>query len=259
MEIKKIAIITDWGLQNPTHLLLERSIRDVFGSSIDIFFIQKEIFPLFALQSIYYVRKTLRLLGPNILMLNLCDIYRLRESSLSLIETDDNLILTMGHADYLLYDETLHSVRNTPMRPIHDLRDFISELTFFLSNIQDVEYNSKAPSNAFLPRITRNGMEIQILHIDAHKNLVTNLTHEKYVKEIAGKVWKIMFYDSVIPYDKEAWTQAKGNELFGYFNSAGLLKLVKKNGLLADLFGFRMAPEQSMFNMNLQIEIAHDH
>ncbi len=259
MEIKKITIITDWGIDNPSHLILQQSIREVYGSSVDILFIQKDIFPLFALQSIYYVRKTLRILGPHILLLNLCDIYRHTEASLSLIESDQNLILSMGHTDYLLYDESVTMVRSAPLRPVHDLQDFISELIFFLKNIQNIEYSTKPASNAYLPRETRNGMDIQILHIDQHKNLITNLTHEKYVQVIAGKTWNISFYHSDIPYLKEAWASSQSRDLFCYFNSAGLLKLVKKNGLLADAFGFQMAPEQAMFNMNLEITIKHDH
>ncbi len=258
MEIKTIGIVTDWGIQNPSHSILEKKLRDIFGKQIPIHFIRTDIFPLFPIQSIYPIRKGLRLLGPNTLMLNLCSIHRYSPASLSLMEVDDSLVICTGNTDYMLYDENLSYVKNVSLKPISDLRDFIDELTFMMKNMSDVVYEDKSASNAYLPRLTRNGMEIQILDIDLHENIITNLTHEKYVKEIAGKKWSLQLLQYKVKYEKHGWAETKNLDLFSYFNSAGLLKIVKKNGLVASTFGYRMAPEQYMSNQNIEISIDYD-
>ncbi len=258
MEIKNIGIVTDWGAQNPSHILLEAMLRELFGDKVTLHFIHQDIFPLFPIQSVYPMRKALRLLGPHTLMLNLCAVHRSQPISLSLIELDDSLIICTGHTDYQLYDESITQIKNVSLKPISDLRDFIDELAFMMKNLKEVVYEEKSPYNAYLPRLTRNGIDIQIVDIDLHENLITNLTHEKYVQEIAGKKWSLQLLQYKVKYEKYGWSETKNLDLFCYFNSAGLLKIVKKNGRVASSFGYKLAPEQFMSTQDIQIKIDYD-
>ncbi len=258
MEPKFIFILSDWGENNPALLKLQSQLSDIFDAS-KIHLLSQNIQAHFPLESVYWVRKTLRAFPDSVLIINLCAIYRDGHDRLCMMRNSGQHVLSTQSIAYKMnFDEEVDFLE-LPLQSFTTASKMVDELIFFFKNITNIQMEKTGQARLdYMPRFTRFGIQCQVLKIDNFGNIITNLSRKTLEMEAKNHPWELSLSGYAFAYKPDGWASTQEMEKFCYFNSADLLKLAIKNGRLASNMGFMMGPEQYMNSINIPIKIDYD-
>jgi len=108
------------------------------------------------------------------------------------------------------------------------------------------EYNRKMGRQ---PRLTKNQIVGNVVHIDHYGNLYTNIEKEPFEKIRKERQYRISFARESLSTINKGYGDAEGGDCIAFFNDLGLLELAINKGNAAELLGLRYdSPINILFN-----------
>lgn len=117
-----------------------------------------------------------------------------------------------------------------------------------------IDVNQIQIKNQAFPYLQNNILEVQVLYIDNYGNVILNI-QKPYFEEIrAGRKFKILFMrDEEINKLHNSYHDVLPNEKVCFFNTAGFLEIAINRGNAAELFGFTVSNDNSLFYTKINI------